>query len=103
MGRHSTTVAESSLSFEWRLGSVGRTTAVRLEVSDGVIDTAIGTGRSVDHVCSVWRREVRAPTTVMLGALSRDDAAPLPPLRVERSMYGVVATPLPIAHADGAR
>jgi glycogen debranching enzyme len=39
VGKHSTTVAESSLSFGWRLGSVGRTTAVGVEVSAGAIDT----------------------------------------------------------------
>jgi glycogen debranching enzyme len=39
VGRHSTTLGESSLSFGWRLGSVGRTTVVRLEVSAGTIDT----------------------------------------------------------------
>jgi hypothetical protein len=59
---------------------------------DRVIDLARGPGQSVEHVFSVWRREVTKPTTVILGALSHE--SPQPPVEVERSMYGIVVTPL---------
>ena len=60
---------------------------------DRDINLATGTGQSIDHVCSIWRRDVPEATTVMLGALSREiDTRPA--RDVERSMYGVVATPL---------
>jgi hypothetical protein len=59
---------------------------------DRIIDTAVGPGRSIDHVCSVWRRVVKEPTTVVLGALSTEK--PAAGLDVEWSMYGIAATPL---------
>ena len=60
---------------------------------DRDINLATGTGQSIDHVYSIWRRDVPAATTVMLGALS-SEVDPRPARDVERSMYGVVATPL---------
>jgi hypothetical protein len=66
---------------------------------DRVIDLAIGPGHSVEHVFSVWRRVVTKPTTVMLGALSHE--SPPPPVEVERSMYGIVVTPLSRGATDG--
>jgi hypothetical protein len=59
---------------------------------DRVIDLAIGSGQSVEHAFSVWRRVLTRPTTVILGALSHE--SPQPPVEVERSMYGIVVTPL---------
>jgi hypothetical protein len=69
---------------------------------DHVIDNGFGTGQSIDHVCSVWRREVAEPTTVILGALS-NEAFTMPAQDVERSMYGVVAMPLRQDSPDVAR
>jgi ferric-dicitrate binding protein FerR (iron transport regulator) len=66
---------------------------------DRVIDLAVGPGQSVEHVFSVWRRVVAKPTTVILGALSYE--SPPPPVEVERSMYGIVVTPLSISDTDG--
>jgi hypothetical protein len=60
---------------------------------DRVIDLDTGSGQSVEHAFSVWRRVVAKPTTVILGALSHE--SPPPPVEVERSMYGIVITPLP--------
>jgi hypothetical protein len=59
---------------------------------DRIIDVAAGPGRSVEHVFSVWRRHVPEPTTVILGAVSHE--SPPPAIDIERSMYGVVVTPL---------
>jgi hypothetical protein len=64
------------------------------------ITKAVGSGKSIDHTCSVWRRDVREATTVMLGALSSEEST-LPAEDVERSMYGVVAVPL--ARGDATR
>jgi hypothetical protein len=60
--------------------------------SVGDINVAVGAGQSVDHVFSVWRRTVTEPSTVILGTLSHD--SPPPAMTVERSMYGIVVTPL---------
>jgi hypothetical protein len=59
---------------------------------DHIIDVAAGPGQSVEHVFSVWRRVVTEPTTVILGAISQE--SPPPSVEVERSMYGIVATPI---------
>jgi hypothetical protein len=59
---------------------------------DRIIDVAVGPGESVEHVFSVWRRVVPEPTTVVLGAARHE--SPPPPVTVERSMYGIVVTPL---------
>jgi ferric-dicitrate binding protein FerR (iron transport regulator) len=63
------------------------------DVKDGIV-TGFGAGQSIDHVCSVWRREVKEPTTVEFGALSTE--RPAEGLDVEWSMYGIVATPLAV-------
>jgi FecR protein len=60
---------------------------------DRIITNGVGPGVSIDHTCSVWRRDVPEPTTVVLGALSSEKFTQ-PALDVERSMYGVVALPL---------
>jgi hypothetical protein len=60
---------------------------------DQIIATGLGPGESIDHGCSVWRQDVVAPSTVVLGALSQEKSS-MPATEVERSMYGVVATPL---------
>jgi FecR protein len=64
---------------------------------DRIIDVAVGPGRSIEQVCSVWRREVRKASTVVLGALSQEQGIPL---EAERSMYGFVATPLRRDHSE---
>jgi hypothetical protein len=61
---------------------------------DVAVKTAVGAGRSVENSCSVWMREVRNPSTVLLGPL-RDVAVDSHPRKVELSMYGIVATDLP--------
>ena len=60
---------------------------------DHEIAAGVGAGLSLDRICSVWRREVPEPTTVMLGALSHEKSTKTA-REVERSMYGIVATPL---------
>ena len=60
---------------------------------DGIIATGLGAGESIDHSSSVWRRDVNEPSTVVLGALSQEKSS-MPAVKVERSMYGVVATPI---------
>lgn len=60
---------------------------------DGPIVTGMGPGESVDHVFSVWRRDVLNPSTVVLGALSQEEQT-VPAAKIGHSMYGFVATPL---------
>lgn len=60
---------------------------------DREIKTAKGPGQSIEHICSVWKRRVNQPDTVVLGALGAEDFAK-PARAVERSMYGIVVTPL---------
>jgi len=60
---------------------------------DRIIGNGVGPGESIDHSCSVWRRAVPEPTTVVLGALSKEEFT-LPATDIGRSMYGVVAVPL---------
>lgn len=60
---------------------------------DMKIATGLGPGVSVERACSVWRRNVTVPSTVILGALSQDESLE-PAEKVGRSMYGIVATPL---------
>jgi hypothetical protein len=59
------------------------------------VKTAVGAGRSIENTCSVWARDVPAPSSVMLGPL-RDVAARLDPRSVEQLMYGIVASELPM-------
>jgi hypothetical protein len=63
---------------------------------DHVIDNGVGPGESIEHVCSVWRRDVSVPSTVVLGGLTdeKPEKPPEPTTRIGRSMYGIVATPL---------
>jgi ferric-dicitrate binding protein FerR (iron transport regulator) len=61
---------------------------------DRIIDVSQGPGQSIEQVFSAWRRVVPEPTTVMLGALTDDEESPPPPVKIGRSMYGIVATPL---------
>jgi hypothetical protein len=60
---------------------------------EGPIVTGLGPGESVDHVFSVWRRDVLNPSTVVLGALSQEEQT-VPAAKIGHSMYGFVATPL---------
>lgn len=60
---------------------------------EGPIVTGMGPGESVDHVFSVWRRDVLNPSTVVLGALSQEKQT-VPATKIGHSMYGFVATPL---------
>jgi FecR protein len=60
---------------------------------DRDIHTAKGTGQSIEHVYSVWRRRVTHPDTIVLGALGAE-LFTKPARDVERSMYGIVVTPL---------
>jgi hypothetical protein len=57
------------------------------------VKTAIGAGRSIEWTFSVWMREVRTPTTVLLGSL-QENVTRAAPREVLRAMYGIVATPL---------
>lgn len=60
---------------------------------DREIKTAKGPGQSIEHICSVWKRRVGHPDTIVLGALSIEDFSK-PARDVGRSMYGIVVTPL---------
>jgi len=60
---------------------------------EGPIVTGLGPGESVEHVFSVWRRDVLTPSTVVLGALSQEEQS-APATKIGHSMYGFVATPL---------
>ncbi len=57
------------------------------------MDTAVGAGKSLDQFYSVWKREVREPTSVRLGPLGHEKYT-VPARVVKRGMYGIVATPL---------
>jgi hypothetical protein len=59
---------------------------------EGDIHVGVGPGESVEQTFSVWRRVVKEPTTVVLGSLTSE--SPPPSIKVGRSMYGIVATPL---------
>ena len=59
---------------------------------DRDIHTVKGTGLSIDHVYSVWRRRVSRADTIVLGALGAEQFTK-PARDVERSMYGIVVTP----------
>jgi hypothetical protein len=63
---------------------------------DRVIDVGVGPGEDIEHVCSVWRRDVPVPSTVVLGGLTdeKPEKPPIPMTKLGRSMYGIVATPL---------
>jgi hypothetical protein len=61
--------------------------------ADREIKTAKGPGQSIEHICSVWRRRVNNPDTVVLGPLGVEEFSK-PARDVERSMYGIVVTPL---------
>lgn len=64
-----------------------------------VIKTGVGPGESNDHICSIWRRDVLEPATVVLGALSSETAEELK-TDMGRSMYGIVAVPLERGNAN---
>ena len=55
---------------------------------DRIIATGIGPGESIDHTCSVWRRDVTEPTTVVLGALGNEKFA-LPAVDVEQGLLAL--------------
>lgn len=57
------------------------------------IETGLGPGVSVERGCSVWRRNVEHPSTVILGALTQEKSLE-PAEKIPRSMYGIVAIPL---------
>jgi hypothetical protein len=67
---------------------------------DRIIESGVGPGKCIDHVCSVWRRDVSDASTVVLGELSHEESA-MPAMVVERSMYGIVAVPLNARTAGG--
>jgi hypothetical protein len=56
------------------------------------IETATGAGKSLDQFYSVWKREVRVATNIVLGPLGHEKYS-VPARVVKRGMYGIVATP----------
>ncbi|MCA9258441.1 MAG: FecR domain-containing protein [Planctomycetales bacterium] len=56
----------------------------------------VGSGQSIDQVCSVWRRDVLRAGVVVLGPV-REDSTDLEPRSVAASMYGIAAQPLSTA------
>jgi hypothetical protein len=64
------------------------------------VKTAVGAGRSIENTCSIWARDVRTPSTIVLGSL-RSVAVESHPRSVQLLMYGIVADELtPIAGAN---
>jgi hypothetical protein len=60
-------------------------------VKDGVkID--VGPGVSIEQTFTVWKRILKGPATTLLGSLTTE--SPPPSIKVGRSMYGIVVTPL---------
>ncbi len=57
------------------------------------VETANGPGNSLDQFYSVWKREVREPSSIVLGPLGLEKYT-VPARVVQRGMYGIVATPL---------
>jgi hypothetical protein len=57
------------------------------------VKTAVGAGKSLENTCSVWAKDVRTPSTVLLGSL-REVKIDSHPRDVELTMYGIAATPL---------
>jgi len=55
---------------------------------------AIGPGRSIDRIFSVWQRDVPAASVVELGSLRQQDLGDVDPYSVKQNMYGVVVQPL---------
>jgi len=53
--------------------------------------SGVGPGESIDHVFSVWRREIPKPTTITLGTIRQRPVEVIPDAILE-SMYGVVVT-----------
>ena len=60
---------------------------------DGKLVSGVGPGESIDHVFSVWRRDVPQPTTITLGTI-REQPVEVVPKAILESMYGVVVTKL---------
>lgn len=58
------------------------------------IPIAEGAGQSIDHVFSVWMRKVHNASTVMFGPLTHEPTPPTVGIKAERSMYGIVVTPM---------
>jgi hypothetical protein len=57
------------------------------------METAAGSGKSLDQFYSVWKRVVPAASIVILGPLGHEKYT-RPARVVQRGMYGIVATPL---------
>jgi hypothetical protein len=57
------------------------------------IGALAGSGKSLDQIYSVWRREVPEASAVVLGPLGHEQFS-VPARVVKRGMYGIVATPL---------
>lgn len=60
---------------------------------DRKLVAGVGPGESIDHVFSVWRRDVPTATTITLGTI-RHQQLPVTPNSILESMYGVVVTKL---------
>lgn len=58
---------------------------------DRKLVSGVGPGESIDHVFSVWRRDVPQPATVALGTIRQRPVEVVPDAILE-SMYGVVVT-----------
>lgn len=57
------------------------------------MESATGSGKSLDQFYSVWKREVAQVSSVVLGPLGHETYT-RPARVVQRGMYGIVATPL---------
>jgi hypothetical protein len=57
-----------------------------IDPADPTLRTAVGSGRSIDHIFSVWRRRCDTAETLVLGSMGEMPGA--------RAIYGIAAKPL---------
>lgn len=62
-------------------------------VPDKSRKTAIGSGKSVDFVFSIWKQDVMQASTVLLGSVQQDHIDEIP-REVSQSMYSIAVAPL---------
>ena len=67
--------------------------ATRRIIRSVTLVSGVGPGDSIDHVFSVWRRELSVPSKVRLGTI-REELVEVVPDSIHESMYGVVVTRL---------
>ena len=67
------------------------------------LNAAVGPGKSIDRVFSVWQRDVPEKMVIEMGSLRAEDLGDVDPYSVLQSMYGIVVTRLQGIKADYQR